>query len=40
VWATGLTRAYCSRIRKGELVPHPRHWDALRSLGGSGAPSG
>ncbi len=30
--ATGLTRAYCSMIRRGRYVPHPRHWDALRSL--------
>jgi CRISPR-associated endonuclease Cas1 len=33
VEATGLTRAYCSLIRKGELVPHPRHWEVLRMLG-------
>jgi CRISPR-associated endonuclease Cas1 len=30
--ATGLTRAYCSMIRRGVYVPHPRHWDALRKL--------
>jgi CRISPR-associated endonuclease Cas1 len=34
VEATGLTRAYCSQIRKGELVPHPRWWATLRSLTG------
>jgi len=33
VEATGMTRAYCSRIRRGELVPHPRHWATLRQLG-------
>jgi hypothetical protein len=29
---TGLSRGYCARIRKGEVVPHPRHWDGLRQL--------
>ncbi|MHB8459734.1 MAG: CRISPR-associated endonuclease Cas1 [Candidatus Limnocylindrales bacterium] len=29
--ATGLTRGYCSRIQRGECVPHPMHWEALRS---------
>ncbi len=28
--ATGLSRRYCWRIRRGETVPYPRHWDALR----------
>jgi CRISPR-associated endonuclease Cas1 len=32
VGATGLTRAYCARIAKGDLVPHPRHWPAIRTL--------
>jgi hypothetical protein len=32
VAATGLTRAYCARIKRGELVPHARHWGALGSL--------
>jgi len=32
VSATGLTRAYCAKIVKGELVPHPRHWLALKRL--------
>ena len=31
--ATGLSRHYCSRIRRGIHVPHPRHWNALRTLG-------
>jgi CRISPR-associated endonuclease Cas1 len=31
VEATGLTRAYCARIQKGELVPHPRHWESIRA---------
>jgi CRISPR-associated endonuclease Cas1 len=30
--ATGLTRAYCSMIRRGVYVPHPRHWEVLRGL--------
>lgn len=29
--ATGLSRAYCCLIRNGEKIPHPRHWDVLRS---------
>ncbi len=28
--ATGLSVGYCSRIKRGELVPHPRHWDPFR----------
>jgi hypothetical protein len=30
--ATGLSRASASRIRRGLIVPHPRHWKALSSL--------
>ncbi len=30
--ATGLSVMYCSRIRRGLKVPHPRHFDALWSL--------
>jgi len=30
--ATGLSRPYCSMIRRGVRVPHPRHWEALRGL--------
>jgi hypothetical protein len=33
VEATGLSAHYCSLIRLGKRVPHPRHWDALRTLG-------
>ncbi len=32
--ATGLTCAYCSMIRRGLYVPHPRHWGVLRELTG------
>jgi hypothetical protein len=31
--ATGLSRPYCSMIRRGVRIPHPRHWEGLRSLG-------
>jgi hypothetical protein len=30
VKATGLSLRYVSQIRRGERVPHPRHWDAFR----------
>jgi CRISPR-associated endonuclease Cas1 len=44
VTATGLSQHYCSLIRLGKKVPHPRHWDALRSVaavgdGDGGVPS-
>jgi hypothetical protein len=29
---TGLSLRYVSLIRRGERVPHPRHWDAFRTL--------
>ena len=29
VRATGLTHGYLSKIRRGDKVPHPRHWAAL-----------
>lgn len=29
VKATGLSLRYCSQIRRGEKVPHPRHWEAF-----------
>ena len=32
VEATGLSLRHCSRIRRGEAVPHPRHWEALQGL--------
>lgn len=28
--ATGLSLRYVSQIRRGERVPHPRHWRAFR----------
>jgi hypothetical protein len=30
--ATGLSLDYCSKIRRGLLIPHPRHWDGFRSI--------
>jgi CRISPR-associated endonuclease Cas1 len=34
VRATGLSLRYCSLIRRGEKVPHPRHWEAFREASG------
>lgn len=31
--ATGLSEQYCSLIRRGLYVPHPRHWETFRNLG-------
>jgi hypothetical protein len=31
--ATGMSNTSASMVRAGRTVPHPRHWDALRSLG-------
>jgi hypothetical protein len=39
VKATGLLLRYCSQIRRGERVPHPRHWEALRRAGEPSFPS-
>jgi len=30
--ATGLSRPYCSMIKRGAYVPHPKHWDAFAEL--------
>jgi CRISPR-associated endonuclease Cas1 len=30
--ATGLSLRYCWLIRRGERIPHPRHWAALANL--------
>lgn len=30
--ATGLSDAYCRRIKRGQVVPHPMWWDALAEL--------
>ena len=31
--ATGLSKGYCSFIKRGIKSPHPRHWKQLRQLG-------
>ena len=36
--ATGLSEHYCSMIRLGKRVPHPRHWETLRVLAREPAP--
>jgi hypothetical protein len=33
VRATGLTHSYLSQVRRGDKVPHPGHWPALRTAG-------
>jgi CRISPR-associated endonuclease Cas1 len=30
--ATGLSRPYCAKVRRGAQIPHPRHWETLRAL--------
>ncbi len=30
--ATGLSRPYCSMIKRGEYVPHAKHWKALANI--------
>jgi len=30
--ATGLSVTHAASIRRGRVIPHPRHWDALRSV--------
>lgn len=30
--ATGLSVSYCAQIQRGERVPHPRWWSAMRNL--------
>jgi len=32
VKASGLSWAYCSKIKKGQFAPHPRHWEPLESV--------
>lgn len=38
--ATGLSEHYCSLIRLGKKVPHPRHWEVLREVSGSARATG
>jgi hypothetical protein len=30
--ATSLSRTLCTKIRRGDVVPHPRYWEALRRV--------
>jgi hypothetical protein len=30
--ATGLSLDYCSKIRRGLRVPHPRYWDLIKTI--------
>jgi hypothetical protein len=32
VRATGLSLRYVSLIRRGERVPHPKHWSSFRNV--------
>jgi CRISPR-associated endonuclease Cas1 len=36
--ALSVTWAYASHIRKGEKLPHPRHWQTLAEISGATAP--
>jgi hypothetical protein len=38
VSATGLSEHYCSLIRLGKRVPHPRHWEAFKRVGAKAVP--
>jgi hypothetical protein len=31
--ATGMSVSYCAKIRRGEVVPHPRWWAVLEAEG-------
>jgi hypothetical protein len=33
VRATGLAHEYLSQVRRGDKIPHPRHWPNLRAAG-------
>jgi hypothetical protein len=35
---TGLSKSYAGSVRRGEYVPHPRHWPALADLVGMPCP--
>ena len=30
--ATALSISYCRRVLRGQFIPHPMHWDAIRAL--------
>lgn len=33
--ALGLSKTTCAQIRRGDKIPHPRHWEALAALSGA-----
>ena len=34
--ATALSISYCRRVLRGQFIPHPMHWDAIKALSRSG----
>lgn len=36
----GVSEGYASFIRRGLRTPHPRHWEALKTLSTDGTPDG
>ena len=30
--ATGLSISYCRRVLRGQYIPHPMHWEAIKAL--------
>jgi hypothetical protein len=34
--ATGLSLAYCRRVKRGLVVPHPMWWERLRTIAHEG----
>jgi hypothetical protein len=34
--ATGLEKSYCGRVKRGMVIPHPMHWEAMRKLVATG----
>jgi hypothetical protein len=40
VRATDLSLRYCSQVRRGERIPHPRHWQSFVAAGAASDPPG
>jgi hypothetical protein len=38
--AMGVSQGYAARVRRGEVMPHPRHWQPLARIGLGYAPEG
>jgi len=34
--ATGPSSGYCWKIKRGQRIPHPMHWEALRTFAKQG----